>query len=137
MYVRETEPEDKNIHYFLCLLREKLIPKISKDVFCNQYNGCHHAQLCEPGKPSPVNQYTQKLEEYQLRCLDEDGESMISNQIKKMKLVNGLMPASKEKVRPLVDCGMRFDEIVSITEKIQITTNLTTPEQPPYKQTQF
>ena len=99
---------------------------ISKDELCNQYNGCQHVQLGKSGKPTPVNQYVQKLEEYQLTCLDEDGERMISNQIKKIKLVNGLIPALKEKVRPLVDWGMHFDEIVCIAEKIQGTTKLTT-----------
>ena len=61
---------------------------------------------------------------------------MISNQIKKMKFVNGLIPAWKEKVRLQVDCGMHFDEIVSIAEKIQTITKLTTLQQPPYKQKQ-
>ena len=54
---------------------------------------------------------------------------MISNEIKKLKFVNALIPALKEKVRPLVDCGMHFDEIVCIAEKIQGTTKLTTPQQ--------
>ena len=103
MYERETEAEDRNIHSFLCLLREKLIPKISEDELWNQYNACDHAQLSEPGKPAPVNQYAQKLEEYQLRCLNEDVERMISKLIKKMKFVNGLIPALKGKVRPLVN----------------------------------
>ena len=137
MHERETQPEDRNIHSFLCLFSEKLIPKIIKDKLWNQYNGCHHAQLGEPGKPVPVNQYVQKLEEYQLRCLDEDGERMISNQIKKMKFVNSLISALKEKVRPLVDWGMHFDEIVSIAEKIQTTTKLSTPQQPLHKQEQL
>ena len=54
-----------------------------------------------------------------------------------MKFVNGLIPALKEKVRPLVYWGMHFDEIVSIAEKIQRTIKLTTTQQPPYKQKQF
>ena len=56
-YQRETKPKHRNTHSFLCLLRNKMIPKISKDVLWNQYNGYHHAQLGEPGKPAPVNQY--------------------------------------------------------------------------------
>ena len=129
--------EDTNIQFFLCLLREKLLPKISKDELWNQYNGGHLAQLGEPGKTARLDQYAQKLEAYQFRCLDKDGASMISNQIKKMKCVNGLIPALKEKVRPLVDCGMHFDEIVSSAEEIQTTTKVSTPPQPLYKQKQF
>ena len=68
MYERETEPEDRNIYSFLCLLRTKLTPEISKDELCDQYNCYHHAQLGKLGKPTPVNQYVQKLEEFQLRC---------------------------------------------------------------------
>ena len=137
MYQRQTEPDERNIHSFLCLHREKLIPKISKDESWNQYNGCHHGQVVEPGKPAPVNQHEQELEAYQLRSLDEDGERMISNQMKKMKFVNDLIPAPKERVRPLVDCRVHFHEIVGIAEKIQTTTKLTTLRQPPHKQKQF
>ena len=54
MYERETEPGDRNIHSFSCLLREKLIPKIRKDDLWNQYNGCHHAQLGEIRKRALV-----------------------------------------------------------------------------------
>ena len=118
MYERETEPEDRNIHSCLCLFREKLILQVSKHELWNQYNGCHNAQLDEAGTPAPLNQYAQKLEEYQVRCLDEDGERVISNHIKKMKFVCSLIPALKEKVRLPVDWGMHFDEIVSIAEKI-------------------
>ena len=128
MYERETEPEVRNIHCFSCLLREKLIPKIRKDELWNKYNGRHHAQLGEAGKPAPVNQYAQNLVEYQVRCLDEDGETMISNQIKEIKLMNGLIPALKVNVRPIGDWGMHLDEIVSIVEKIQTTSKLTTPQ---------
>ena len=35
MYQRQTEPEDRNIHSILCLLREKPIPKISRDELWN------------------------------------------------------------------------------------------------------
>ena len=93
MYERGTEPEDRNIDCFSCLLRKELIRKISKYELWNQYNCCHPAQCGESGKPAPANQYAQKLEEWQLRCLDADGERMIRNQIKKMKFVNGLILA--------------------------------------------
>ena len=53
---------------------------------------------------------------------------MSSKHIKKMKFENGLIPALKKKVRPLVDWGMHFDEIVSIAEKIQTTTKLITAQ---------
>ena len=62
---------------------------------------------------------------------------MISKQIKKMKFVNGLIPALKEKVRPLVDWGMHLDEIVSITEKMQTTMKLNTPQPSLHKPKQF
>ena len=62
---------------------------------------------------------------------------MISNPIKKMKFVKGLITALKRKVKPLVDCGMHFDEIVSIAEKIQTITKPSTPQQPPHKRKQF
>ena len=54
-----------------------------------------------------------------------------------MKFVNGLIPALKQKVRPLVDWEIHFDEIVSIAEKILTTAELTTLLQPPQKQKQF
>ena len=59
------------------------------------------------------------------------------NQIKKMTFVNGLIPVLNEKVRQLVDCGMHFDEIVSIAEMIQTTSKLSTPQQPAHKEKQF
>ena len=62
---------------------------------------------------------------------------MISKQIKTMTFVNGLIPVLKKKVRPLVNWEMHFDKIVSIAEKIQSTTKLTTLQQPPHKQKQF
>lgn len=43
IYVRETEPEQRKIHYSLYLRREKLIPEISKDELWNEYNGCPYA----------------------------------------------------------------------------------------------
>ena len=103
MYKSETEPQDRNIHSFLYPLREKVISTISKHELQNPYHGCHHAHRGEPGKPGTVNQYAQKLEEYHIRCLDEDGERMMRNQIKKMTFVNGLIPVLNEKVRQLVD----------------------------------
>ena len=54
-----------------------------------------------------------------------------------MKCVNGLISAWNDKVRPLVDCGMHFDVIVRIAEKIATTTKLTTPSLPLYKQKQY
>ena len=62
-YQRERKPKNRNTYSFLCLLRNKLIIKISKDVLWNEYHGCHHAQRVEPGKPAPINQYAEKLEE--------------------------------------------------------------------------
>ena len=62
---------------------------------------------------------------------------MIRNKSEKKKFVNSLIPALKEKVRPLVDGGLHFAEIVSIVEKIQTTTKLTTASQPPQQQKQF
>ena len=137
MYEQETQPEVRNIHSFLCLLREKLIPKIRKDDLWNQYNGCHHAQLGEIRKRALVKPDAQKLYESQRRWVDQNGESILIHQIKQMKFVNDLIPAWEEKVRPLVDWGMHFDEIVSIAEKILTTTELSTPQQPPHKQKQF
>ena len=46
---------------------------------------------------------------------------MISNPLKKMKFVNRLIAALEEKVRPVLDCGMPFDKIVTMREKIQTT----------------
>ena len=43
---------------------------------------------------------------------------MISKQIQKMQLVNGLRLSLKEQVRPPVDCGMPLAEIISIAEKM-------------------
>ena len=103
MYEGETKPEDRNIQSCLCLLKEKLMPKISKYELWNQYHGWHHARLGKPGKPAPVNHYAQNLGEYQLRYLDENGERINSHQIKNMTFVNGLIPGLRDKVRQLVD----------------------------------
>ena len=62
---------------------------------------------------------------------------MVSLQAMKMKFVDGLIPLLREKVRPLIDWDMPFDEIVSIAEKIQTTTKLTVLQQPVQKQKQF
>ena len=62
---------------------------------------------------------------------------MIRKGIKNMKFVNALIPALEDKVRLPVDWGMHFDKIVSIAEKIQTTTTLTTPQRPLHKQKQF
>ena len=97
----------------------QLIPKISQDVLWKQYLGYHHAQL---GINVPVNQYAQGLEQYQIRCLDNEGKPMISNHVLKVKFVDGLLPWIREKVRPMVDWDMKFDVIVGIAEKIQTTS---------------
>lgn len=102
IYDKEREQEDKNIHSYLCRLREELIPKIGQDTLWKQYNGCQHIQLGERGKPAPLNQYAQKLEELEIRGLDKDGERMMRDQIKKMKFVHRQIPALREKVRPPV-----------------------------------
>ena len=54
-----------------------------------------------------------------------------------MKFVNGLILTLKETVGPQVDSRMRFDAIVSIAERLQITNKLTAPQKPPYEQKQF
>ena len=113
------------------------MPKISKDESWNLYNSGQHVQLGKPSKPAPVHQYDQELEEYQIRWLDQDGESMISNKIKTMKFGNGLIPGLKQKVRPLVHRRIRFDEIVSIAVKNQRTIKLTLLQQPANKDEQF
>ena len=128
-YQREINPKNRNTYSFLCLLRNKLISKISKDVLWNQNNRWHHPQLRKPDKPAPVNQYAQKLEEYRMRCLDTDEEKMVSLQAMKMKFMDAVIPQLREKVRPLIDWNMPLDEIVSIAEKIQTTTKLTVPQQ--------
>ena len=64
-----------------------------------------------------------------MRCLDGDGEKMVSLQSMNMKFVDGLIPLLREKVTPLIDWDMPFDEIVSIAEQILTTTNLTVPQQ--------
>ena len=115
-FVDTTRSKKSNIHGFLCLLRCKLIPKISQDVLCKPYLGYHHAQL---GINVPVNQYAQGLEQYQIRCLDNEGKPMISNYVYKVKFVDGLLPWIRDKVRPMVDWRMKYDAIVAIAERIQ------------------
>ena len=61
MYERDTEPEDRNIYSFLCLLWINLIPEISKDGLWNEYNGADYVQLGDLGMPAPINQYAQDL----------------------------------------------------------------------------
>ena len=47
---------------------------------------------------------------------------MISNHVLKVKFVVGLLLWIRDKVRPRVDWGMKFDSIVGIAEKIQTTS---------------
>ena len=54
-----------------------------------------------------------------------------------MKLGKDLIPTWKEKVRPLGNWGLHYHEIVSIAEKIQTTTKLTSAQQLPLKRKQF
>ena len=70
----------------------------------------------------PVNQYAQGLEQYQMRCLYNEGKSMISNHILQVKFVDSLLPSIRDKVRPMVDWDMKFDAIIGIAEKIQTTS---------------
>ena len=46
-----------------------------------------------------------------------------------MKFVDGWIPLLGEKVRPLIDWDMPFDEIVSSADKLQTTTKLTVTQQ--------
>ena len=62
---------------------------------------------------------------------------MVSHQAMKMKCMDSLIPLLRENVRPRIDWNMSFDEIISITEKNQPTTKLTTPQQLVPKQKQF
>ena len=117
-FVDITRRKNRNIHGFLCCLRSKLIHNISQDVLWKQYLGYQHAQ---PGINVPVNQYMQGGEQYQIRCLDNEGKPMISNDVRKVKLVDGLLPWIRDKVRLMIDWDMKFDAIVGITEKIQTT----------------
>ena len=72
-----------------------------------------------------------------MRCLQTDGEKIVSLQARKMKCVDVLIPLLREQVRPLIDWDMAFDELVSIAEKILTTTKLTVAQQPVQKQKQF
>ena len=47
---------------------------------------------------------------------------MISNHVRKVKFVDGLLPWIRDKVRPMLDWNMKFDTIVGIAEKIQTTS---------------
>ena len=113
--VDTTRWKNRHIHDFLCFLRYKIIPKISQDVHWKQYLVYYHAQL---EINVPVNQYTQGLKPYQIRCLHNAGKPMISNHIHKVKFVDGLLPWIRDKVGPMVDWDMKFDAIVGIAEKM-------------------
>lgn len=75
-----------------------MIPKNSEDVVWNKYNRCHHAQLEERGKRAAVNQHEQKLEACRMRCLDTDEDNVVSLQVIKLKIVDGLIPLFRNKV---------------------------------------
>ena len=64
-----TRRKNTNIHGFVCFLRSKLIHTISQDVLWKQYLGYHYAQL---GINVLGNQYAQGLEQYQIRCLNNE-----------------------------------------------------------------
>ena len=46
---------------------------------------------------------------------------MISSHVLKVKFVDSLLLCIRDKVRLMVDCGMKFDDIVGIGEEIQTT----------------
>ena len=98
-FVYTTRRKNRNIHGFLCLLRSKLTPKIRQDVPWTEYPAYYHAQL---GINVRVIQYTQGLEQYEMRCLDNEGQPMISNHIHKVKFGDGLLPCIRDKVRHMV-----------------------------------
>ena len=117
-FMDTTRRKMRNIHSYSCFLRSKLIVKMRQDVLGTQYLGYHHAQL---GINVPVNQYAQVLAQYQIRCLDNGGKPMISNNVLKVQFVDGLLPWIRDKVRPMVDWQMKVDAIVGIAEKIMTT----------------
>ena len=92
--------KDRNIHAFLCFLRLKLIAKISQDVLWKQYLRYHLAQL---GINVAVNQYARGLEQYHIRCIDNEDKAMISNHVHRVKFVDGLLPWIRDTVRAMVD----------------------------------
>ena len=47
---------------------------------------------------------------------------MISNHVLKVKFVDGLLPWIRDKVRPMVDWGVKFDASVGIAEQIETTS---------------
>ena len=118
-FVNTTRRKNRNMHGFLYFLRYKLIPEISQDVLWKQYLVYHNAQL---GINVPVNQYAQGQEQYQIGCLDNVGKPMISNHVLKVKFVDGLLPWIRDKLRPMLDWGMKFDAIAGIAENIQTTS---------------
>ena len=70
----------------------------------------------------PVDQCAQGLEQWQIKCLDEEGKPMILNHVVKVKFVDDLRPRIRDKVRPIVDGDMKFDAPVGMAEKIQTTS---------------
>jgi hypothetical protein len=117
-YEEKTKPKKRNIHAFMVFLRKKIIPSIAREELWKKYEGCHQGQF---GHDSPVNIFSQALQDYQIRCRDNKGKALISDHALKMKFVNGLTPLIKQQVKLAINWNMSFEEIVTKLEQIQAT----------------
>jgi len=121
-YSEKTKPSKRNIHGFMVFLKKKIIPSTAREELWKRYEGCHQAQF---GQDSPVNTFAQYLQDYQLRCRDNNGRALISDHTLKMKFVNGLTSLIKQQVKLAVDWDMSFEQIVNKAEQVQATMKQT------------
>jgi len=86
-YSEETIPRKRNRHGFMVFLRRKIILSTAREVVWKRYEGYHQEQFVQH---IPINTFAQQLQDYQLRCRDNQGKALISDHAIKMKFVSGL-----------------------------------------------
>jgi len=121
-YGEKTKSTLRNIHGFMIFLRKKIIPSTAREELWKKYEACQQVQF---EQDSPVNIFAQHLQDYQLRCRDNKGKALISDQGLKMKLVNGLISLIKPQVKLAINWDMSFEQIVNKAEQVQATMKQT------------
>jgi len=121
-YSEKTKPKKRNIPGFIVFLRKKIILSTAREELWKRYEGCHQAQFVQD---SPLNTIAHHLQDYQLRCRDNKGKSLISDHSLKITFVNSLTSLVKQQVKLAVDWDMSFDQIVHKAEQVQATMKQT------------
>jgi len=121
-YSKKTKLTKRNMHGFMVFLRKQIIRSTDREELWKRYEGCHQAQF---EQDSPVNTFAQHLQDYQLRCRDNEGKALISDHVLKIKFINGLISLIKQQVKLAINWDMSFEQIVNKAEQVQATMKQT------------